>query len=63
MELTQGVKMLATIFGVFTIAYVSRTFYDWLVPPSLAFANSFSGVCLPLLWDFLPISLMFVYHY
>ena len=63
MELTQGVKMLAAIFGVFTIAYFTRTLYDWLVEPSIHFANSFSGFTLPILWDFLPITLMFAYHF
>ena len=63
MELTQGVKMLSLIYGIFTFAYLTRTLYDWFVEPGLSFANSFSGVLLPIFWDFLPIFLMFYYHF
>ena len=63
MELTEGVKMLAAIFGVFTFSYFTRTLYDWLIDVNLDFANIFSGYVLPILWDFLPIFLMFHYHF
>ena len=63
MQLTNGVKMLTTIFGVFTICYVTRTLYDCIVRPTLGFAQLFSGMLLPLLWDFTPIFMMFHYHY
>ena len=61
MELSKGVKMLALVFGIFTFCYATRTLYDWLVVPTLDFGNFFSGVSLPILWDFLPIFLMFTY--
>ena len=63
MELTKGVKMLFTVFIVFTFCYVTRTIYDLCVDPNLNFPNIFSGVVLPILWDFVPILLMFTYHY
>ena len=63
MQLTSGVKMLTTIFGVFTICYISRTLYDCIVSPTLGFAQLFSGLFLPLFWDFMPIYMMFNYHY
>ena len=63
MELTKGVKMLFTVFIVFTVCYVTRTIYDLCVDPTLDFANLFSGVVLPILWDWVPILLMFTYHY
>ena len=63
MELTKGVKMLFTVFIVFTFCYVTRTIYDLCVDPTLDFPNIFSGVVLPILWDFVPILLMFTYHY
>lgn len=62
MELTQGVKMLSAVFAIFTICYVTRTLYDIFVPPSLGFPEIFSGICLPILWDFVPIFLMLTYH-
>lgn len=62
MELTQGVKMLSAVFAIFTFCYVTRTFYDIFVPPTLNFPEIFSGICLPILWDFVPIFLMFLYH-
>ena len=63
MELSSGVKMLTLIFGVFTICYTTRTVYDWMIPPNKNFFNIFSGISLPILWDFVPIFLMFFYHY
>ena len=63
MELTKGVKMLASVFGVFTFSYSTRTLYDWFIEANLVFANFFSGFTLPILWDFLPIFLMFAYHF
>ena len=63
MKLTMGVKMLSMVFLVFTFCYVTRTLYDWFVTPSANFPNIFSGVSLPILWDFVPIFLMFAYHY
>jgi hypothetical protein len=63
MELTNGVKMLASVFAIFTFCYVTRTLYDILVAPTLGFWQIFSGVTLPLLWDFVPIFLMFNYHF
>ena len=63
LELTQGVKMLSAVFAIFTICYVTRTLYDLFISPNLTFAHLFSGVTLPLLWDFTPIFLMFTYHY
>ena len=55
--------MLFAVFSVFTVCYVSRSIYDVTVEPTLDFSNLFSGVTLPLLWDLLPISLMFLYHW
>lgn len=55
--------MLTLIFGVFTICYSTRTVYDWMIPPTKNFFNIFTGVSLPILWDFVPIFLMFFYHY
>ena len=55
--------MLFTVFIVFTFCYVTRTIYDLCVDPNLNFPNIFSGVVLPILWDFVPILLMFTYHY
>lgn len=55
--------MLAAVFAVFTFCYVTRTFYDIFVTPTTEFGNIFSGICLPLLWDFTPISMMFIYHF
>ena len=55
--------MMTLIFGVFTFCYTTRTLYDWIIPPNRYFANIFSGICLPILWDFLPIFLMFLYHF
>ena len=55
--------MLALVFATFTICYLSRTLYDIFVGAGLEFSKLFSGVCLPLLWDGLPIFLMFAYHY
>jgi len=55
--------MLASVFALFTFCYVTRTLYDIFIAPTLGFAQLFSGVCLPLLWDFVPIFLMFAYHF
>ena len=55
--------MLAAVFATFTVCYLTRTLYDITVEPNLQFMNLFTGVCLPLIWDSLPISLMFAYHY
>jgi len=63
MELTQGVKMLFGVFFVFTICYVSRSIYDVTVEPNTNFPNLFSGMILPVFWDFMPISMMFAYHF
>ena len=63
MKLTRSVKILFAVFFVFTVCYVSRAIYDVTVDPNLKFANLFSGLTLPILWDFLPIFLMFLYHY
>lgn len=63
MKLTQEVKMLSTVFAIFSFGFVTRTLYDFIVPPNLNFNNIFSGVCLPILWEFVPIFLMFAYHY
>ena len=62
MELTHGVKMLSIVFSIFTFCYITRFLYDILVEPDLAFANAYSGFTLPIMWDFLPILLMFMYH-
>jgi len=63
MELTKGVKMLFAVFTIFTFCYVTRTMYDIFVSDFLAFENAISGVCLPCIWDGLPIFLMFAYHF
>ena len=63
MKLTKSVKILFAVFFVFTICYVSRAFYDVMVAPSLKFANLFTGLTLPILWDFVPIFFMFLYHF
>lgn len=63
MSLTRSIKILYAVFFVFTVCYVSRTIYDLTVDPTLEFPNLFSGVLLPILWDFTPILLMFGYHY
>ena len=55
--------MLTLIFLVFTICYTTRTVYDWVIPPNKNFFNIFTGVSFPILWDFVPIFLMFFYHY
>ena len=55
--------MLAAVFATFTVCYLTRTLYDITVEPNLEFMNLFTGVCLPIVWDSLPISLMFAYHY
>ena len=55
--------MLAAVFATFTICYLTRTLYDFFVTPSLEFAKLFSGVNLPIIWDFSPIFMMLVYHY
>ena len=55
--------MLAAVFATFTICYLSRTIYDYSITPNLTFINLFTGVNLPLIWDFVPIFLMLVYHY
>ena len=63
MDTTLGVKILTSVFAIFTFCYIRRTFYDFFVTPDLIFSNIFSGVTLPILWDFVPIVLMFTYHY
>ena len=63
MELTKGVMMLFAVFTIFTFCYVTRTLYDIFVDANLDFGNALSGVCLPCLWDGLPIFLMFAYHF
>ena len=63
MQLSHGVKMLSAVFGLFTFCYVTRSIYDVTISPTLDFPNLFSGTCLPLLWDFIPILLMFTYHF
>ena len=55
--------MLTSVFLVFTLCYISRTIYDFTIPTDLKFGDVLSGVCLPVLWDGLPISLMFTYHF
>ena len=62
MELSKGVKMLAFIFFTFTFCYTTRSLYDIFFDTSLEFSKAFTGVMLPIMWDFLPISLMFLYH-
>ena len=55
--------MLASVFAIFTFCYTTRTIYDFTISNDLTFANIFSGICLPILWDAVPIFLMFAYHY
>ena len=63
LQLTKGVKMLTAVFAVFTFCYVTRAIFDLTIDPNLNFPNLFYGLLLPLLWDWVPILLMFVYHY
>lgn len=63
MALTKGVKWLTAVFAMFTFCYITRTIYDFMVVPDFEFAHMFSGVTLPIMWDFVPIFLMFAYHY
>ncbi len=62
MTLTKEVKMLALIFLIFTLCYITRTIYDFTVKASLDFGAIFSGYLLPLFWDVIPIGLMVFYH-
>ena len=55
--------MLSAVFATFTFCYVTRTLFDFFVSPSLSFTSLFWGVLLPVLWDFIPIFLMFTYHF
>ena len=63
LQLTKGVKMLTAVFAVFTFCYVTRAIFDLTSDPNLNFPNLFYGLLLPLLWDWVPIFMMFVYHY
>ena len=63
MRLSYGIKMLSATFGTFTICYVSRAIYDCTVQPTLDFPNLFSGIAMPLIWDFVPIVMMYIYHF
>jgi type III secretory pathway component EscS len=62
MKLSTEVKMLALVFTIFTLTYLSRTLYDFIVGIGTDFNLIFSGLALPLLWDLLPIGLMLYYH-
>ena len=62
MELSSGVKMLSAVFGIFTFCYVSRAIYDLVAGVDLQFKNIFTGTTFPVIWDGLPIFLMFAYH-
>ena len=63
MRLTREMKMLTTIFVVFTLTYISRTIYDFVAKMDGSFTSTFWGVALPILWDVLPILMMLQYHY
>ena len=63
MELSKGIKMLFAVFAIFTLSYTTRTIYDIFIGTSVSFGGLFSGLCLPLFWDFLPTLLMFGYHF
>ena len=62
MSLTKEVKMLTAIFFIFTLAYVSRTVYDFTASLSLEFKPQFIGFVMPIFWDIVPICLMLLYH-
>ena len=62
MQLTKEVKMLAVIFLIFTVNYITRTIYDFTVGVSLDFRAIYSGFLLPIFWDILPIGMMMFYH-
>ena len=63
MKLTKEMKMLTTIFLVFTITYALRTVYDWVVPMNGHFGSTFVGIAMPIVWDLLPLMMMLQYHY
>ena len=64
MELTRGVKMLAIVFSLFTFCYITQFVYNMIVDElDVAFMSAFSGFTLPIMWDFMPILLMFSYHF
>ena len=62
MTLTREVVMLASIFGLFTFTYLTRTAYIFWAGVTTSFLKFYLGLALPILWDVLPIGLMLVYH-
>ena len=55
-------KMLTSIFTVFTATFVIRTIYDFLAPIDGSFEPTFWGFALVILWDLVPLWLMLSYH-
>ena len=62
LELTKEMKMLTSIFTVFTATYVIRTIYDFLAPIDGSFESTFWGFALVIIWDLVPLWLMLSYH-
>ena len=55
-------KMLTSIFTVFTVTYIIWTIYDFLANLDGTFQSTFWGFALVILWDLLPLWLMLRYH-
>lgn len=60
--LSSNVKWLTSIFALFTFAFMSRAIYDFATRMNGSFLTTFLGLALPLIWDFLPIFLMSLFH-
>lgn len=60
--LATNVKWLTTIFFIFTVGFLSRAIYDFVTTIDGNFITIYLGLALPLLWDFLPVFLMALFH-
>lgn len=60
--ISTNVKRLSVIFSIFGFAFFSRSIYDFATKLNGNFWPTFLGLLLPLVWDFLPLFLMALFH-
>lgn len=54
---------MTACFTAFTVSYTTRTIFDFTADFENSFTAVFLGQALPLIWDLLPIGMLYVFHY
>lgn len=60
--LASNVKWMSSIYLVFTVGFITRSIYDSLATIDGSSFSIWLGLAGPLLWDWLPIFLMCLFH-